>query len=154
MSHALRCILCHPPCARLFLSLLPVSVGCGDRLFYCPLYLQRSKYRKNNVPLLFYSVHISGKTVLKRSAEKRSILQVFQSFQTGTTDTGAAPARVLNLLGNTGTTCIQKWMTRSGRGAAVHCSYPAATVTKESNGDKGAESPKLSLAMCDFPFLV
>lgn len=109
MSRVLRCILWHSrprlTTARslvhvLFVHLLLVSVGCSHRLFIVPL-PSATSVQETPCPSSLYSVHISGKTVLKRSAKKkRSILQVFRSFRTGTTDTDAAPACVPSIVVN------------------------------------------------------
>lgn len=136
--------------------------ACFGRLWsqtkiYCPLYLQPSQCRKHDVPLLFIQFTLVGRQCSSAvpKKKKRSILQVFQSFQTGTTDTDASPACVLNLVANMGTGRIEKRITWGGQaGLPLHCSYRTATKTKESNGDKGAKSPKSSLAMCGFSLLV
>lgn len=130
VSHVLRCILWHsmPRLTTvrilvhvLVVDLLLVSVGCSHIVFIVPL-PSATSVQETPCPSALYSVHISGKTVLKRSAEKRSVLQVFRSFRTGTTDTDAAPACVLNIVANIGTGCIQKRITWNGRGtvSTVH----------------------------------
>lgn len=160
MSHVLRCILWHstPRLTTaalllvhvLFVPLLFVSVGCIHRLFIVPL-PSATLVQKTLCPSS--SVHISGKTVLKRSAKKKKI------------HSSSIP-ELLNHRYRCRPSlcpkhCSQQWnklhpktdnMERSRD--LVHCSFPAATRTKESNGDEGAKSPKLSLAMCCFPFLL
>lgn len=79
VSRVLRCILWHSrprlTTARslvhvLFDHLLLVSVGCRHRLFIVPL-PSATSVQETPCPSSLCSVHISGKTVLKRSAKKK-----------------------------------------------------------------------------------
>lgn len=64
------------------------------------LYLQPPPYRKRHVHLLFIQFTLVGRQCSSAVPRKRSILQVFRSFRTGTTDTDAAPACVPNIVAN------------------------------------------------------
>lgn len=109
-------------CSCTLCSLAACFGWLWSQTVYCLSLPSATSVQETRCPSAIYSVHISGKTVLKRSAKKRSILQVFRSFRTGTTDTDAAPACVLNIVANIGTGCIQKRTTWNGRGtvSTVH----------------------------------